>query len=129
MTEKELSKKVKLTRKNVLVIENNDGNFLLSDEPIKPRNTGKIVLASGSVRDINVGDNVFYSKAAGVYVTVGGMKYCLLSQNEIFGTVDKNLTDNDFKIGDTGDLYKYAEEMQQFYGLTGNNINLTGILL
>ena len=129
MTEKELSKKVKLTRLNVLVIENNDGTFLLSDEPLKPKNTGKVVLVSESVKDVKVGDNIFYSKAAGVYFTVDGVKYCLLSQREIFGTVDKCLTDDEFKIGDTGDLYKYAEEMQQFYGLTGNNLNLTNVSL
>ncbi len=119
-----LSKQVRLTRQNVLVKERNSGRLLLTENYEIPTNTGIVLAISPSVSNIILGDNVFYGKQAGVYVYLKGERYVLLSENEIFGTVDPNLTIHEFEIGETTDLIKLAEDMQQIYGMTGNNLDL-----
>lgn len=121
---KNLSKKVKLTRLNVLVKERNSGRLLLSEDYQIPTNTGIVLAVSPSVTKVKLQENIFYGKQAGVYVYLNGERYVLLSEREIFGIVDPTLTIDEFEIGETTDLIKLAEDMKKYYSLTGNDLNL-----
>lgn len=126
----DLKSKIKLTRNNVIIEENTRQNeFILSPNPISPKNTGKIISLSPTVNDLVIGDNVFYSKYAGVFVNLLGKQYVLLSRNEIFGKVDNSYLDNNFNIGETTDLAVLAEMSMSKYMMTGKNLNLKNVKL
>lgn len=118
-----LLSKIKLTKLNVLV-EEYPYSYVLSGEKNKPKNTAKVLAVSPNVDDIKVGDNIFYSIYAGVYVHIFGKKYVLLSKNEIFGHVGEEYNEDEFEVGETTDLVKYAEDLQSQYNLTGNDLNI-----
>lgn len=126
----DLKDKIKLTRNNILIEENTKQNeFILSDKPIPPKNTGKIISISSSITDLAVGDNIFYSKYAGVFVNLMGKQYVLLSRNEIFGEVNESYVEDDFNVGETTDLAVLAEMSMSKYMMTGKNLNLKNVQL
>lgn len=126
----DLKDKIKLTRNNILIEENTKQNeFILSDKPISPKNTGKIISISPSITDLAVGDNIFYSKYAGVFVNLMGKQYVLLSRNEIFGEVNESYVEDDFNVGETTDLAVLAEMSMSKYMMTGKNLNLKNVQL
>jgi len=72
----------------VLIRENESikkiNNIVLSVTDAKERTSGKVLSVSNSVDDINVNDNVMFSKYSGVYIMVEDEQLKVLDKKEIF---------------------------------------------
>jgi len=72
----------------VLIRENesikNIDNIILSVTDAKERTSGKVLSVSNSVDDINVDDDVMFSKYSGVYIMIEDEQLKVLDKKEIF---------------------------------------------
>ena len=68
----------------------------------------KVVSIGDNVKDVKIGDNLFFSKYAGIRINVDKEEYLLLSRNEVFGFNNNNL---DIKMGETKDLMGIMESI------------------
>ena len=71
---------------------------------------GEVVCISDFVKDIKIGDKVFFSKYAGVRMQVEGEDLLLLSRNEIFGINNHGVK---IEMGETKDLLGIMENIGQ----------------
>ena len=125
-----LADRVILTRNNVLVRET--ARCLMLGEPTDnhPASSGIILAMSPKVQALNqlsIGDRLFFSKYAGVFVELNGQRYVLLALSECFGTIDDHVTRDQFVIGETTDMIAYVEKLKSRVMKSGHNLNLTNV--
>ena len=125
-----LADRVILTRNNVLVRETT--RCLMLGEPTDnhPASSGIILAMSPKVQALNqlsIGDRLFFSKYAGVFVKLNGERYVLLALSECFGTIDDHITRDQFVIGETTEMIAYTEQLKSRVMKSGYNLNLINV--
>ena len=119
-----------LTRNNILVRETARCLMLGESADDHPASSGVVLAMSPKVQALNIvsiGDRLFFSKYAGVFVELNEERYVLLALSECFGTISDCITRDQFVIGETTDMIAYAERLKGKVMKSGHNLNLTNV--
>ena len=117
-----MEKLIKLTRNNFLVEELCKDTLIDFDSP---RNVGVVVCGNDKYQDVKVGDKVFFGETNGYIIELNGIRYCLLSYNEMIGVINGECGREDIVVGRYYDLDDYIDKLTHMSLLGGNPINIS----